>query len=105
MTGKTESISVEIYGQTYNVRGEGDPAYLTELARLVDSRMQEIASQLSTAVEPMKIAVLAALNIADELARNRKRQEGQAELWMGKTEELTEKLGKSLAETTKRTQI
>ncbi|HVT02556.1 MAG TPA: cell division protein ZapA [Thermoanaerobaculia bacterium] len=105
MTGKTESISVEIFGQTYNVRGEGDPAYLTELARLVDSRMHEIASQLSTAVEPMKIAVLAALNIADELARSRKRHEVAAELWMGKTEELTEKLGKSLAETTKRTQI
>ncbi|MFN2443608.1 MAG: cell division protein ZapA, partial [Thermoanaerobaculia bacterium] len=45
MTGKRQPVSVEIYGQTYNVRGEGDPAYLTELAQIVDSRMREIAPQ------------------------------------------------------------
>ena len=32
-----DSTEVEIFGQTYNVRGEGDPNYLAELARFVDS--------------------------------------------------------------------
>ena len=45
MDGKLDSTSVEIFGQSYNVRGEGDPDYLTELARFVDSRMREVAAQ------------------------------------------------------------
>jgi cell division protein ZapA len=104
MSLQKEPITVEIYGQSYNVRGEGDPAYLMELARLVDTRMREVASQVSS-MDPMKIAILAALNIADEFAKYRRRNEISAELWMEKTEELSEKLAKSLAETTKRTQI
>ena len=101
MTTKAEPTTVEIYGSTYNVRGEGDPAYLAELARFVDARMREVANQMSSA-DPMKIAILAALNIADDLFRTRKRQQHASELWMEKTEELSEKIGRSLAETGKR---
>lgn len=97
MTGKPEPITVEIYGQSYNVRGEGDPAYLTELARLVDTRMREVATQVSS-LDPVKIAILAALNIADEASRYRKQYESALEMWKEKTEDLTEKLGHSLTE-------
>ena len=69
-----DSITVEIFGQTYNVRGEGDPNYLTELARFVDSRMREVAGQVAT-VDPVKIAILAALNIADEFSQYRRERE------------------------------
>ena len=75
MNGEYDSTTtVEIFGQTYNVRGEGDPNYLTELARFVDSRMREVAAQVAT-VDPMKIAILAALNIADEFSRFRKERD------------------------------
>ena len=51
MNGEYDSTTtVEIFGQTYNVRGEGDPNYLTELARFVDSRMRE-ASPVGTNVD------------------------------------------------------
>ena len=95
MSGKQEPITVEIYGQRYNVRGEGDPAYLTELAQFVDSRMREVASQVSS-LDPVKIAILAALNIADELNRTRKQQRDTNESWMERTQELADKLGRSL---------
>lgn len=98
MAGKQSPTTVEIYSQNYNVRGEGDPAYLTELARLVDTRMREIASEVPT-MEPMKIAILAALNIADEYTRYRQRQEATHGQWVEKTEELIARLGRSLAET------
>jgi cell division protein ZapA len=98
---KAEPITIEIYGENYNVRGEGDPAYLGELARFVDARMRDVASQLSTA-DPMKIAILAALNIADDLYRARKRQQSATELWMEKTEELSEKISRSLVEAGRR---
>lgn len=60
------SISVDIYDQTYNLRGE-DTDYIRRLAELVDSKMRAVASHGKT-VDSLRVAVLAALNIADELA-------------------------------------
>ncbi|MGH9492921.1 MAG: cell division protein ZapA, partial [Terriglobales bacterium] len=59
-----ESVRVEIYDQTYNLRGS-DPAYIQKLAGYVDSKMRTVAQQTST-VDSLRLAVLAALNIADE---------------------------------------
>lgn len=90
---RNDSTSVEIFGQTYNVRGEGDPDYLAELARFVDSRMREVAEKVTTA-DPAKIAILAALNIADEFSRFRKERIGA---WIEKTEELSDRLSKVIS--------
>lgn len=92
----SDSTEVEIFGQTYNVRGEGDPSYLTELARFVDARMREVAAQVAT-VDPMKIAILAALNIADEFSRYRKERGTAAGNWVEKTEEISERLNKVIS--------
>jgi cell division protein ZapA len=96
MDGRYDSTEVEIFGQTYNVRGEGDPNYLTELARFVDSRMREVAAEVAT-VDPMKIAILAALNIADEFSRYRRQREDAVGVWIGKTEEISNRLGKVIS--------
>lgn len=90
------STEVEIFGQTYSVRGEGDPDYLTELARFVDSRMRDVAAQVAT-IDPLKIAILAALNIADEFSRYRKQREDAAGIWIEKTEEISNRLGKVIS--------
>ncbi len=91
-----DSTTVEIFGQIYNVRGEGDPNYLTELARFVDTRMREVAAEAAT-VDPLKIAILAALNIADEFSRYRKQREQAVGGWIEKTEELSDRLGKVIS--------
>jgi cell division protein ZapA len=96
MNGNYDSITVEIFGQAYNVRGEGDPNYLTELARFVDSRMREVSAQVAT-VDPVKIAILAALNIADEFSRYRKERETAAGTWIEKTEEMSNRLSKVIS--------
>ena len=85
------STNVEIFGQTYSVRGDGDPNYLLELARFVDSRMRDVAAQVAT-VDPAKIAILAALNIADEFSRYRKQREDAAGIWVERTEEISDRL-------------
>lgn len=67
-------IQVQIFGQTYKVRGEEERAYIEELARYVDSKMKSISASTNTS-DSLKIAILAALNIADEyfkLERERK---------------------------------
>ncbi|MGE0404805.1 MAG: cell division protein ZapA [Candidatus Korobacteraceae bacterium] len=58
------SIRVEIFDQAYHLRGT-DPEYIAKLAEYVDSKMRAVAEQTAT-VDSLRLAVLAALNIADE---------------------------------------
>ena len=67
-TTSSPTIRVEIYNQTYNIRSDGDTEYIIQLAEFVDGRMREISSGTLT-VDSLKVAILAALNIADELHR------------------------------------
>jgi len=69
----SDAVSVEIYDQVYHLRGS-DPAYIENLAASVDAKMRTVAQQ-GTTVDSLRVAVLAALNIADELQRMRQRYE------------------------------
>lgn len=60
-----QTIRVEIYNQTYSIRSDGDNEYIQNLAEYVDSKMREISSGTMT-VDSLKVAILAALHIADE---------------------------------------
>jgi cell division protein ZapA len=62
-----KSVTVDIYDQTYRLRGQ-DSDYIHQLASIVDNKMRLVAAQGKT-VDSLRVAVLAALNIADELAR------------------------------------
>ena len=70
MADKPNLVHVEIFGQTYAIRAGSDPGYVEELAAYVDREMREI-SRSGGAVDSVRIAVLAALNIADETLRLR----------------------------------
>jgi cell division protein ZapA len=74
------SVKVKIYDQTYTVAGDLEPAYVEELAQYVDAKMREIA-RATNLVDSVKVAVLAALSIADELETlRRSRGDGREEL-------------------------
>lgn len=68
MAEREKLVQVEIYGQRYTLKGSEDSAYVESLAAHVDRRMREIAGSSST-VDSLKVAVLAAVNIADEYFR------------------------------------
>jgi cell division protein ZapA len=59
-------VRVQIFGQTYSIRGELEEKYVQKLAKYVDEKMHAIAEATAT-VDTQKVAVLAALAIADEL--------------------------------------
>jgi len=61
-------VTVEIHGQQYPIRSGLDPAYVAELAAYVNEKIQ-LALRESPAGDTLKLAVLAALNIADEYFR------------------------------------
>jgi cell division protein ZapA len=62
--GNGDSVRVDIFDQAYSLRGS-DPEYIFKLAEYVDAKMRAVAGQSST-VDSVRLAVLAALNIADE---------------------------------------
>jgi cell division protein ZapA len=67
-------MKIEIYDQTYSVQADQNEENLKELAAYVDSKMRTVAEATRT-VDTVKVAVLAALNIADEMFTLRQRQE------------------------------
>ena len=64
-------VKVQIFGQIYSIRGDLDERYVQKLASYVDEKMAAIADATST-IDTQKVAVLAALAIADELHTIRK---------------------------------
>jgi cell division protein ZapA len=72
-------VKVQIFGQTYTIHGELDAAYVQKLADYVDSKMQAIADATKT-IDTQKVAVLAALSIADELHTNQRERGEEEEL-------------------------
>ncbi len=89
------SIAVEIYGAVYHVRAGEDGGYLQGLADLVDRKMREIAGHVQAA-DTARIAILAALNLADELSRMEKRQAREELEIREKLAALTEELTAAL---------
>jgi cell division protein ZapA len=65
---ETRVVHVEVHGQRYAIRSGLDPTYVAELAAYVDEKMR-LAARESPAGDTLKVAVLAALNIADEFFR------------------------------------
>jgi cell division protein ZapA (FtsZ GTPase activity inhibitor) len=72
----SQDTRIEIYGHSYSIRTDLDPAYIQQLAEVVNARMNALSHQTGT-VDTRRLAVLAALNLADELQELRKSLEAQ----------------------------
>src|SRR6266481_2921648 len=70
------SVRVEIFDHAYNLRGS-DPEYILKLAEYVDAKMRAVAEATNT-IDTVRLAVLAALNIADEYHLLKRHQDGGA---------------------------
>lgn len=90
-----QSIRVEIYNQTYNIRSDGDNDYILKLAEFVDEKMREISSG-SLTVDSLKVAILAALHIADEYHQQKRQMENNDALLGSKSTQCAEMLDKLL---------
>jgi len=72
MSNGLNSIKVSIFGRDYNIKGSSNDDYIKTLAAHVDSVMREIADKTGP-LSSSRIAILAALNIADEMHKERQR--------------------------------
>ena len=69
-------VQVQIFGHSYTIRGEAEQQYILGVAAYVDQKMREITDKLPVA-SLSKVAILASLNIADELFKERAQRESQ----------------------------
>ena len=67
-------VKVEIFGDEYTILGDADPGYIQELTSLVDSRMKELSDQ-NRHFSKTKLAILTAVNLADEISQLKKNPE------------------------------
>ena len=96
-TPGSSTVHVEIFGQTYTVKAGTDPGYVEELAAYVDAQMREVG-KAAGAVDSVRVAVLAALNIADECFRLRGQVRDADERAAARAERLSRELSAVLGE-------
>jgi cell division protein ZapA len=96
-TPASSSVRVEIFDQAYNLRGT-DPDYIIRLAEYVDAKMRAVSEQTNT-VDSLRLAVLAALNIADEYHMLKRRQEGSGADYAQRAQRLSRILDEVLEDT------
>lgn len=97
MADKPALVHVEIFGQTYALKAGNEPGYVERLAAHVDKEMREI-SRMGGAVDSVRIAVLAALNIADEAFRLQNEADKVQALANAKAGKLAADLDRALVE-------
>ena len=91
----SSSKKIQIYGKTYNLKSSSSEMDAEEVAGYVDSRMRELATARSK-TSTLDLAILAALNIAQELLELKKQTEAKDELEEEKIQQLVGALDKEL---------
>ena len=98
---KGQRIRVRVYGSDYTLRSEEDPQYIVELADYLNEKMTEIAER-SSAKSALKVAILAALNITDDLFKERQEKEKLNNIITEKCASLREQVDMAIAMAEKR---
>jgi cell division protein ZapA len=91
----SKNVSVEIFGQRYPIRSALDAEYIKRLATYVDGKIRA-AGDSAPSSDPVRLAVLAALNIADELFRQLETSRASAGTVAERAEELERLLDRVL---------
>ncbi|MBL7074600.1 cell division protein ZapA [candidate division KSB1 bacterium] len=96
MDNKT-TLKVNIFGTEYPIKSNTDTEYIKQVADFVDRKMREIDKNISVK-SSLKVAILAALNIADELFQERKERERLVADLEDRAREISDSLAQVLEE-------
>jgi len=95
MENEKHTVRVNIYGNEYPIKSDADPEYIKRVAKYVDQKMREIAHKVDNRTA-LEVAILAALNITDELLQEKADKDKTVADIEDRTAELTEWLEKTL---------
>ena len=91
----SNSVKVNIFGHTYNINGDAPEEYILSLAEYVHSKMEEVSGATSNS-NPTQVAILVALNIADEYFQLKKMKQNVDGVLEDKARELISMLDEGL---------
>ncbi len=75
MSDGSNQVKISIFGQEYSVKAPADPDYIKKIAEYLDEKMREVQADFSTTQSSTRIAILAGMNITDELFTSRQSEE------------------------------
>ena len=93
---KKSLVRVSIFGHEYTVKAPANPEYIKEVAEYVSERMKEVEEGLASDQTTSRIAILAAMNIADELFAIKKSSSQASTDFESRIQSLVEYIDESL---------
>jgi cell division protein ZapA len=90
-TGKERLVEIKVFGQTYTVKTDAGEEHIQRVARYVNEKMDEVTRNTKS-VSSLSVAILTALNIADDLIREREKRIALLQEVEKKSKDLTEKI-------------
>ncbi len=88
-------IEIKVLGQTYTVKTDSDEAHMQAVAQYVNEKVEEILKKTKS-VSSLNVAILAALNIADDLLKEREKRVALLKEVGTKSRDLVEKIDSSI---------
>lgn len=73
--GKERSVEIKVFGQTYTVKTDAEESHIQEVAKYVNDKMNEVLKK-TRSVSTLNVAILTALNIADDLLKEKEYRMG-----------------------------
>ncbi len=88
---KERSIDIKVFGQTFTVKTDAGEEHIREVEQCVNTKLDEILKK-TRSVSTLNVAILVALNIADELIREREKRMAILREIEAKSKDLMEKI-------------
>ncbi len=95
--GRERLVEIKVFGQTYTVKTDAEEDYIQEVAKYVNEKMEEILKKTKS-VSTLNVAILTALNIADDLLREKEKRTALLREVGAKSKELVEKIDMKIGE-------
>ena len=89
--GKERSIEIKVFGQTYTVKSDAEEDHVQAVAQYVNEKMDEVLKK-TRSVSTLNVAILTALNIADDLLKEREKRMALLREVEAKSKDLAEKI-------------
>jgi cell division protein ZapA len=95
--GKERLVEIKVFGQTYTVKTDAEEEYIKEVAKYVNEKMEEVLKKTKT-VSTLNVAILTALNIADDLIKEKEKRKALLQEIETKSKDLVEKIDVKIGE-------
>ena len=95
--GRERLVEIKVFGQTYTVKTDAEEDYIQEVAKYVNEKMEEVLKKTKS-VSTVNVAILTALNIADDLLREKEKRTALLREVGAKSKDLVEKIDMKIGE-------